>query len=85
MTGINPQGKPEPDKIIYASLMAQASKEKDSDTKARLLGLGLMYLDVSKPEKQTLDGMLAALGPNYLHFSRGLGILTGGQTLPKLR
>lgn len=84
-TGMNTKGSREPDQVIFGNLMAQLNKEKNNDTKARLICIALAYLNLGKKEKTDLEMILAGLGPNYKNLSRGLSFFTGGQTQPKLR
>jgi len=65
--------------------MAYLSKEKNNDTKARLVCIALTYLNVGKKERMDLEMMLTSFGPNYKNLPRGLSLLTGGQIQPKMR
>jgi hypothetical protein len=85
VTGMNPKGNREADELIFANLMNQLSREKQNETRARLICLALLCLNVGKKEKMDLEMMLTALGPGYKNLPRGLSFLTGGQTVPKLR
>ena len=54
ITGINPQGNREPDELIFGNLMGYLSKEKNNDTKARLICIALTCLNIGKKERMDL-------------------------------